>query len=138
MDKTIRVWRMQDRQCVRTIQDSDFSIHSILVGQQDDCIFAAGGDNSIRKYSVREGYKAVATMNGHTNEVFSLCFNRGSTIVYSAGLDMSIKGWNSTTGALINNFEGHQEGVTVAILDHKEIKMASGSMDNSIKIWDLD
>ena len=137
LDKSIRIWQLSDRVCIRTIQNAQFSINCLAVSSQNEFLYAAGGDGVVWKYSLNEHFQVVATMQGHSNEVAAVALASGDKMLYSGGLDMSIKGWNCESGNLVHNFEGHTEGITVLSLDKTETVLASGSKDNTIKIWNL-
>ncbi|TGZ84619.1 WD40 repeat-like protein [Ascodesmis nigricans] len=51
--------------------------------------------------------------------------------------DGSIRLWDSKTGTVIISFNGHKTAVTVLALDQSGTRLASGSRDAHIIVWDL-
>jgi COMPASS component SWD3 len=53
-----------------------------------------------------------------------------------AGADRSVKVWDTLTGKLLFNFEGHLAGVS-AIAWNPDNILASGSDDKTIRLWNV-
>ena len=138
MDKSLRVWQLSDRVCIRTIQNAEFSIYSLQVTSNDAYLYAAGGDGVVWQYSLREHYRLASTLKGHSNEIFCLCLTNQDSMIYSGGLDMSVKGWRTEESELVHNFEGHLDGVSAIAVDVSEVMLASGGKDNTIKLWNME
>jgi len=150
------------REFFRVLKESEAVIHSIALSFQTfqvdpnepakfisipQFLYTASGDHKVRKYELKfemnETYMindtptVVLTMEGHTNEIMSLCLGKDK-LLYTGSLDMSIRSWECETGKLVHNFEGHAEGISVVRVTNSEDMLISGSFDNSIKIWNLE
>lgn len=51
--------------------------------------------------------------------------------------DGSIRLWNTNAQAVIATFNGHKKAVTVLRFDYSGVRLASGSLDTDIILWDV-
>lgn len=51
--------------------------------------------------------------------------------------DGSVRLWNATTGTVITTFNGHTKAVTALAFDETGTRLASGSQDTTLIIWDV-
>jgi len=75
--------------------------------------------------------------SGHRAEV--TCILRSSkpdtfAVGYSDG---SIRLWSASSGSVITTFNGHKNAVTALAFDQDGSRLASGSQDTDLIIWDV-
>lgn len=51
--------------------------------------------------------------------------------------DGSIRLWNAANGAVIATFNGHKKSVTSLAFDEAGTRLASGSQDTDLIVWDI-
>jgi len=51
--------------------------------------------------------------------------------------DGSIRLWNSSNGTVTATFNGHKKSVTALAFDDQGTRLASGSQDTDLIVWDL-
>jgi U3 small nucleolar RNA-associated protein 12 len=74
---------------------------------------------------------------GHRAEVTCLVRspqNNSSAVGYADG---SIRLWDSSNGLVISIFNGHKKSVTALAFDDLGTKLASGSQDTDLIVWDV-
>ena len=83
--------------------------------------------------------KAVQmVLSGHGNAVNQVQFSSlDRFILFSASKDISVRMWNFQTGTCIASFSGHQDEILGIDIHLSGSRMATASIDNEIKIWDL-
>jgi U3 small nucleolar RNA-associated protein 12 len=60
------------------------------------------------------------------------------TNIFAIGhADGSIRLWNSSTNSVVVRFNGHRKAVTALAFDADGSRLASGSRDTDIIIWDV-
>lgn len=58
--------------------------------------------------------------------------------VFAVGYaDGSIRLWNLSSGVVITTFNGHKKAVTALAFDQQGTRLASGSQDTDLIIWDV-
>lgn len=85
------------------------------------------------------GQSSMSDQDEHEGQVHALTFSADGTKVVSVGsVDKAIKIWDKTSGACLQVFKGHSQGVTCVAccpLEEDGSYLASGSSDQTIKIW---
>lgn len=99
--------------------------------------FASGGRDKLIKIWEMKEQKSIITLVGHDNWVRDLAFHPNGKFLISTSDDKSIRIWDLRTGRCIKNIsEAHSHFVTCIDLSGKYLMAASGSVDNSVKLWD--
>jgi len=118
----------------------DAPIRYVRYGPGD--IIAAGGDDQrIHLLCAQTGERILCPQMGHTGEVLSVCFDRTGQRLASCGghNDYSIRLWSTESGTPIGSpLTGHhpsRDDVSALSWSPDGIKLASGSNDKTVKIW---
>ncbi|KAH8910501.1 WD40 repeat-like protein [Coniochaeta sp. PMI_546] len=71
-------------------------------------------------------------------QVTAIAQSRTDPDVFAVGYDDgSIRLWDSKIATIIVNFNGHKSAITVLVFDKSGTRLASGSKDTDVVIWDL-
>eukprot|EP00463_Aulacantha_scolymantha_P002874 TRINITY_DN3620_c0_g1_i1.p1 TRINITY_DN3620_c0_g1~~TRINITY_DN3620_c0_g1_i1.p1 ORF type:complete len:270 (-),score=47.00 TRINITY_DN3620_c0_g1_i1:220-1029(-) len=100
-------------------------------------LISGSRDKTIKMYSVTTG-KLVLSLNAHDNWVRGLVFHPTGKYFLSCSDDKSIKVWNlEKSGQLERKLEtAHDLFVTSIAWCNSMDLMASGGVDNHVKVWD--
>jgi WD40 repeat protein len=82
--------------------------------------------------SLPSGILLERTLKGHSNWVDSVAYSPDGQTVASGSNDKTIKLWNVNTGNLLQTFEGHSKWVNSVAYSPDGQTLASGSNDNSV------
>ena len=82
--------------------------------------------------SLPSGILLERTLKGHSNWVDSVAYSPDGQTVASGSNDKTIKLWNVKTGKLLQTFEGHSKWVNSVAYSPDGQTLASGSNDNSV------
>lgn len=120
-DKTIRIWDCSSGQCLKTLVGHDNWIRSIVFHPNGRHLLSCSDDKTIRAWDLRTG-RCVKVVDAHDHFVTSMAWGRAS-----AGGDAPTTNADSA-GHLNGGQHPHKPQRVVSVL-------ATGSVDQSIKIW---
>ncbi|TVY57617.1 putative WD repeat-containing protein [Lachnellula cervina] len=76
--------------------------------------------------------------NDCKSQVTALAQSKSDPDVYAVGYeDGSIRLWDSKIATIVVSFNGHRSAITILSFDKSGVRLASGSKDTDVIIWDL-
>ena len=142
-DGTIGVWDPRQKHAVDYIE-SEYPITAVALAEAGNEIYSGGIDNSIHIWDIRK--KAVAySMTGHTDTITSLQVSPDSQSLLSNSLDNTVRTWDirpfAPADRHIKTYDGAPAGLEKNMIraswDPKGERIAAGSGDRSVVIWDV-
>lgn len=97
---------------------------------------SASEDGTLIVWNVEEGGKHTM-LRGHSGPVHACSFTVDGRRVISGGADGTLRLWATETGEGLRVLRGHGQPV-VAVLGLADGRVASASLDGSVRQWDLD
>lgn len=76
----------------------------------------------------------LQTLEGHADEVSSVCFSRDSRLLASASTDCTVKVWNSSSGECLATLQHNAMVDSVSFSDDSGL-LISASVDSTIHLW---
>ena len=76
-----------------------------------------------------------ATLEGHTDLVWSVAFSQDGRTLASGSQDRTIRLWNPNNGNLKRTLTGHRDAVNSVAFSPDGTTLASGSWDGTIRLW---
>lgn len=128
---------------------SNGQIHSAILCQSMENVFAYGGEKDINIHQVVEEItgnftnKKLLQLQGHNSAVTTLVFNDNdhnaeNTILGSGCFSGTIRTWDVEMGKAARSLApGHKSAVTCLDIYRKGRHMLSGSLDTTVRFWDL-
>ena len=133
-DTTIKLWNVRSNR-VTNITGHQAAVRAIAINA-DNIIASGGEDTTVKLWNISTG-TLLATLKGHTSEVWSVAFSSDGRIVASGSLDGTVRLWRVETGKCLRILDGHTDWVfSVAFSPNNHI-IASASSDGTIRLWDI-
>ena len=132
-----RSWKLQRRRELTLLHSHSSRIRSLAFGPEDQLV-SASDDGTVRLWAT-EPLEAVPTLLGHTSSVMSVAVGQTKVgvIVASGGGDFTVRLWDPERCEGIATLIGHGNEVDTLAFDPKGNRIASGSRDKTVIIWDV-
>ncbi|PAA85717.1 hypothetical protein BOX15_Mlig029670g1 [Macrostomum lignano] len=128
-DSTIRLWRADTGQLVRTLTGHIGGVWSTAI--VDDLLVSGSTDRTVRVWCMKTGI-CRHTLAGHVSTVRCLA-GRGSHVT-SGSRDTSLRVWDLHTGACQVVLHGHRAAVR-AVQWLSDSELVSASYDSTVRVW---
>jgi WD40 repeat protein len=156
MDYTVRLFDVGTGQVLKTLQGHTNWVWSVSFSPDGNFLASASEDGTIRLWNVQTGQE-VAMLQGHTGIVNSVRFSPNGKFLASSSSDRTICLWDIaniavlgnvaalgnieaagklSTGQLLCRLRGHTNALRSVSFSPDGKLLASGSDDETIKLWD--
>ncbi|KAL1963230.1 hypothetical protein VTN77DRAFT_8555 [Rasamsonia byssochlamydoides] len=142
-DGYIGIWDPRQKDALDFLE-TEFPITAIAMSEAGNEIYSGSIDNDIRVWDIRK--KAVVyTLVGHTDTISSLQVSPDSQTLLSNSHDSTVRTWDirpfAPTNRHIRTYDGAPVGLEKNLIraswDPKGEKIAAGSGDRSVVVWEV-
>lgn len=110
---------------------------SAIAFSTDGRYLAAGGADSVtRIWDVQTGAE-LRGFRGHTDWVTAVAFRPDGSAVLSAGVDKAVRAFEMARPEMTGG-GGHSQPIRCIAIDRSGTRIATGSEDKNVKVWDLE
>jgi WD40 repeat protein len=134
-DRVIRLWDWQQQRRLGNLTGHSSWVWSVAFSPDGTVLASGSEDRTVKLWDVRS-QTLLQTLEGHQDAVLSVVFDCTGDLL-SGSLDGTIKRWNRQTGCQ-QTLVGHGGGVWCLALSADGSLLASGSQDQTIKLWEVD
>lgn len=99
--------------------------------------YTGSSDRGIRVWDAELGGSSLSEWTGHDGWVYDVISSPDGKTLFSASQDVSIRGWDTSTGECNQIFRGHTSAVTCLAFDPSTSTLYSGSEDETVRGWKL-
>jgi len=138
-DKTINLWDMKTLAKIHSLTGHSHAVKSLAFHPHGQFLASGSWDKTIKIWDVKTGLP-LNTLAGHKLQVNAVAFNLQGQLLASASYDRTVRVWKLEDGNfnLLTTLFGHTWAVlTVAFSPTHSNLLATGSGDNTIKLWDI-
>jgi|GEM_PF-1998686 len=137
VDKTLKIWRLEDSSCVKTLTGHDNFVNSVAFSPDGTNLASASEDATIKIWNIETG-SCIRTLKGHRDSVLSVAFFPDGNRLASGSSDGTIKLWRVNSKKPYKTIKGRSGYVYSVAVSSGGTRLASGSADRTIKIWDVE
>lgn len=136
-DNHIFIWDANNGQCIESLYLPELSgsIHAIKINNTSSKI-AVALDKEALIIDLEHGNR-LTRLQGHSNSIWSICFNQKGNLLATYSQDNTIKIWDSETGVCINTLESKGGPINDIVFDQNGQNIISCSEDGFIVNWRL-
>ncbi|MGI0482062.1 hypothetical protein ACN4EE_14910 [Geminocystis sp. CENA526] len=134
-DKTMKLWELPSGRLLNTLRDHTGNISSLVMNGKGTLLASASKDKTIKLWELPSG-RLLNTLRDHTGNISSLVMNGGTLLVLGTR-KKTIRLLELPSGRLLNSLTGHTNWITNVVINKEGTLLASGSRDNTIKLWRL-
>ena len=135
-DNTVKLWQVDNGQCVGTLRGHAGWIRSCDFSTDGKLVLSAGFDHQAKVWNIDE-YEEVRTLAGHSDVVLAANFSPDGKQVVTASRDRTARIWDADSGRELKRLdEGHLFLVTSAAFSADGQRIITGAGDATVRIWD--
>jgi WD40 repeat protein len=148
-DKRLRLWDIDSKECVSTLTVSNDSYFGTVVAYNHDRTrIVAGTTTEIKIWQQEKNKSSMFTSHSikwkfikrwyASDFISSICYNHNGTFIVAGLRDKNcLQVFDANSGHCVATLNGHEGFVYSVSFSRDGTRIASGSNDNTIKIWDV-
>ena len=148
-DRMVRLWDTISGQCLAALPGHTNSIKMVCFSPNNRLLASGSDDNTVRLWDVatarhasatplpsRQPDTCLATLEGHTGWIWSVCFHPSGQLLASGSFDTTIRLWDVSRHHCLATLQGHSTVVREVCFHPSGHLLASGSNDRTVRLWD--
>lgn len=134
-DKTSKVFDAVSGDSLATFPGHGEAVYSVSFSPDSSLVYSAGGNRLIHIWKPADGAK-TADIGGFGGEVFKVLVR--NDMVFSCSADKTARQHKTADRAQVRSFAGHTDWVYCLAVNEPTKRLATGSFDGEVRIWNLD
>ena len=136
-DGAVYLWDAKSAKLLQQFSGHQAKVVSLAVSGDQRLVASASWDRTIRLWDLTS-LKPAGVLKGHKGPVNAVLFSGDNRFVYSSSYDGTINKWRVGDGVLIRPVHRHGWGINVMAWLPGKTKIAFGTIDGHVQIYDLE
>lgn len=107
----------------------------VMFAPASDALISCSMDHCLRLWSLFPP-RCMRVMEGHTDHVLGVAFNRNAARIASCSHDRTVRIWHTQTGQCLRVLRGHTDVVYDCIFTHDDDRLLSCDHGGYMILWD--
>ena len=134
-DRTARVYDTKTGDLETTYTGHQGPVFAVALSSDGKIVCSAGRDKKIRLWKAEDG-KDSGEIGGPEEEIYRLIVDGDS--LFSCSAEKKVRQHSLSKKEAVRDFAGHKDAVYSLALNANRKRLASGSYDGEVRIWNLD
>lgn len=134
-DGMVRIWDTRSGAELRSLTHGA-TVDAIAIAPDGQTLISAGDDHTAKVWLLDRGER-MATLTGHTDEVWCVSIQPDGRSAATGGKDGTIRIWDVYSGKLLRSFVADPKGVLSLATSPDGTLLATGGGAGAVKIWSL-
>ncbi len=133
-DRSARVYNTENGSLDATYMDHEAPVNAIAFSGKDERMISAGRDKRILIWKSQDS-KKVSEISKFDGEIYRVAVTEKHLFCVTG--DGSVRQYALADNRLVQSFAGHKDSVYALSVDEKQNRLATGSYDGEVRIWDI-
>lgn len=133
-DKTAKVFDTKSGELLITYSGHNNAVRGVLFHPDGADVFSAGSDNKIHRWQIADAKKTAEVAFG--GEVYKL--SPAGEFFFASSAEQKVRQFNAKDQKQVREFAGANDWVLAAACHGATKRVAGGSFDGEVKVWNLD
>lgn len=113
-------------------------VHAVAFSHDGRTLATAGGDTTVRLWSMLTRDQLGKPLSGHKGHVTSVVFSRDGTFLASCSMDGTARLWDATTRTQLGSpIDAHGGALWSVALTSDGTTLATAGADGAVRLWDV-
>lgn len=112
------------------------SVLSLTISKDNDHIAIGSDSGQLKIWKISQGQVVKVLPLAHRDGILSVMYNKDSTQVLTASMDMTARIQGLKSGKTLKEFRGHSSFVNSALYTRDNSQVITASSDGTVRMWD--
>ena len=134
-DKTAKLFDAKTGDALVTYPEHGEPVYGVAFNADGSQVLSGGRDKRILIWNPADG-KQAAAIGGFGQEVLQIIFSAGQ--IYGCSADKTVRQFLAENRSAVRSYAGHTDWIYSLAINEPTRRMATGSYDGEVRIWNLD